>query len=138
MNISAEGDIHEAYSAFIILNKATPNFKSSKIEDLVYQFLIGDGLVTGVKAVDSASGMLQGDVSKNNIEYAIKSLDASILSLQQIDKLAQEIVKSKGEFDINKLRAKKEELRKKGRTRNKIRSVSQDNLNDLLELLELK
>lgn len=130
MKVSAEGDIHEAYASFIILNKSTPSFKSSDKEYLVYQFL-----KYGVANVDNISGLLQGDVSKGNIEYAIKSANASLLSLQQIDKLAQEIVKSKGRFDINKLKRKKEELRKKGRTRNKFQDKTQEELEELINLI---
>jgi O-succinylbenzoate synthase len=55
-----------------------------------------------VSQVDNISGLLQGDVSKDGIEYGIKSAGASTLGLAQMKKLAQEILATPG-FDKNKL-----------------------------------
>jgi len=41
-----------------------------------------------VAKVDDESGLLKGDVTVNQIEYAIKGVSASTLGIKQIKKLA--------------------------------------------------
>ena len=54
------------------LKKAEYDFQSSNREENVNYFM-----VLGVAEVDNVSGLLQGDVSDGQYEYAIKSADAS-------------------------------------------------------------
>lgn len=112
MKVSAEGDINEAYASIVLLNRYQPSFNNT-LEYNIEEFL-GE-----VAQVDNISGLLQGDVTKGNIEYGIKSAQASTLSLKQIINLAKQIV-SDDNFSIEKLKAKQEEFRQKGRLRNKI------------------
>jgi hypothetical protein len=81
-----------------------------------------DDYMREVGNVDSASGLLQGDVTVGNIEYAIKSANASIPGLAQFGKFAKEILADG--FDIQKLEEKKEILRKRGRLRNHLQTTS--------------
>lgn len=82
MTISAEGDINEAYAAFVFLNKTSPSFANNSMEYNI------DDFATGVAAVDNMSGLLRGDVTVDNIEYGIKSAGASTLGLKQMKTLA--------------------------------------------------
>jgi hypothetical protein len=114
MKVSAEGDINEAYAAIVLqrLGKTYNNGMEQNIDD--YMREVGN--------VDSASGLLQGDVTVGNIEYAIKSANASIPGLAQFGKFAKEILADG--FDIQKLEEKKEILRKRGRLRNHLQTTS--------------
>lgn len=86
--ISALGYLNEGYAAAVILNRASPSFKGVNIEKKVYDFLN-----SYVMNTDTISGLLQGDVSKNGVEYGIKSAGASALGLNQLEKIADEIIK---------------------------------------------
>lgn len=124
--VSALGDINEAYAAAIILNLPSPTFESD-LEQNIYDFL-----TSYVLDVDNVSGLLQGDVSKDNIEYGIKSAQASTLGLAQMKKLAQQIVQSGGTFDKEKLNAVKEKFRAKGKTRNNISKLVDKTFDQLI------
>ena len=128
MRVSAEGDINEAYAAFVILNRTKPPFDKDIEENL------NDFLVEGVAEVDNISGLLQGDVSANNIEYGIKSLGASTLSLKQIIKIANQVLAD--DFDQQKLLQIKQEFQAKGRTRNKAIKMMQSEVDNLVNLLQ--
>lgn len=71
-----------------------------------------------VAKVDNMSGLLAGDVTVGNIEYAIKSSDASMLSIRQMVLLAELIQKDiiKDLVDLNKY---KKLLSSKAKTRNR-------------------
>ena len=127
--VSSLGDINEAYAAVVILNQPTPTFKND-LEQNIYDFLVGF-----VSQVDNISGLLQGDVSKDGIEYGIKSAGASTLGLAQMKKLAQEILATPG-FDKNKLLEVKQRFAAKGKLRNKIERVVDDTWDELIDLIQ--
>ena len=111
--VSAEGDINEAYAAVVLLNKPIPGFVWSNID-----WNVGDFVQRYIADVDSASGLLEGDITVGNIEYAIKSADASMLGVKQMEKLAKNIVD--GEVrSLQDLRNYKKVLHDKGKKRNK-------------------
>lgn len=128
MRVSAEGDINEAYAAFVILNRFQPPFNKDMEENL------NDFLIEGVAEVDNISGLLQGDVTANNIEYGIKSLGASALSLKQIIQIANQILAE--DFDQQKLLQIKQEFQSKGRTRNKVIKMMQSEVDNLINLIQ--
>ena len=123
MKVSAEGDINEAYAAIVLqrLGKTYENDMEQNIQDYMEE----------VGKVDSASGLLQGDVTVGNIEYAIKSANASIPGLAQFTKFAKEILAD--DFNIKKLEEKKETLRKKGRLRNHLKTMTNEAASQLLQ-----
>lgn len=122
--VSARGDIAEAYSMFF-LKKAEYDFQSNNREENVNYFM-----VLGVAEVDNVSGLLQGDVSDGQYEYAIKSADASQMSIQQMIPLAEEIIRNES-YSLNDLKAQKEKLaKKKSRVRNQIRDGIGDAASD--------
>lgn len=129
--VSAEGDINEAYAGIVILNRTQPSFNSSNLEVNIGQFL------KEVEKVDNISGLLQGDITKGNIEYGVKSAQASALSLNQIIKLAYEIVSDEN-YSKEKLLQKQEQFRKKGRTRNRITNMVDKDLEDLLSAIKIE
>ena len=126
MKVSAEGDINEAYASFVILNQSSPSFNYSDIE-----YNIQDFMVKGVAEVDNMSGLLKGDVTKGNIEYGIKSANASTLSLNQIIKLANEIAND-ANYSKEKLLEKQEEFFRKKRIRNKIINLEENKIKELV------
>lgn len=111
MTVASEGDIHEAYAGIVILNNNEPTFRHGLEEN------IGD-FMDFVEQVDNISGMLEGDVTKNNIEYGIKSAGASTLGLKQMQTLAKQIL-ADANFNKEKLQAVQKKLHDKGKTRNK-------------------
>ena len=119
MKISAQGDINEAYAAFY-LNMIYNNFifdKNPDIEWLLNTFLLHDQY--GVTAVDSISGFFEGDVSINNIEYAIKSKGATSLSPEQVIRLAETIKDmSSEELTMEYIENLKREAHQAGKRRN--------------------
>lgn len=72
MQVSSEGDINEAYANFY-LKKLFSMFGVEMEKN------INDYMLQGVVNVDNVSGLLSGDISIGNIEYAIKSRGASAL-----------------------------------------------------------
>lgn len=108
MFVSSVGDLNESYAAYFIQNQSDPDFnRGHGIEILLDQFLLGSSytikngqLVStdsrSVQQVDSVSGLLQGDITKEidgkKIEYAVKSKGASMLSYEQIIATASAIV----------------------------------------------
>ena len=71
-----------------------------------------------VAKVDNESGLLAGDVTIGNIEYAIKSADASMLGIRQMVLLA-ELIQKDVIKDISDLLKYKQLLHNKARTRNR-------------------
>jgi len=115
--ISARGDIAEAYSMFF-LKKAEYDFQSANNEENINYFM-----VLGVQEVDNVSGLLQGDISSGKYEYAIKSADASYMSVQQMIPLAQKILNN-DKYSIIDLQKYKEKLaNKKAKLRNPIEQI---------------
>lgn len=120
--ISARGDIAEAYAMFF-LTKAKYDFNSANKEENINYFM-----VLGVQEVDNVSGLLQGDISSGRYEYAIKSADASYMSIQQMIPLAQDIV-TKNNYSLIDLNRTKEKLAsKKAKLRNPIEQVLEDKI----------
>lgn len=126
MTISAEGDINEAYAAFVFLNKVSPSFKRTM------EYNIGD-FAQGVAAVDNMSGLLKGDVSVGNIEYGIKSADASALGLKQMENLANQILME--DFGPDSLQKVQQKLASRAKTRNHISDLVNNTTDDLLEMI---
>lgn len=106
--VSARGDIAEAYSMFF-LKKAEYDFKSTNLEENIDYFMR-----LGVQEVDNVSGLLQGDISSGQYEYAIKSADASYMSIMQMIPLAESIL-TKPNFNLRdykeKLKKRKQKMR---------------------------
>ena len=122
--VSARGDIAEAYAMFF-LKKAQYNFQSSNLEENIHYFM-----TLGVANVDNVSGLLQGDVSDGKYEYAIKSANASYMSILQMITLAQDII-NKNKYSLSDLQKKKEDLAKqKQKIRNPISQVLEKELNE--------
>ena len=115
MRVAAGGDINEAYAA-IVLQRLGKTYDSGWMEQNIEDYM------EEVGKVDNISGLLEGDVTVGNMEYAIKSAGASILGISQFNDFAKEILKD--DFDLNKLKAKKEELHNKGQVRNILQSSS--------------
>lgn len=126
MVISAEGDINEAYAAFVFLNKASPSFKRSM------EYNVGD-FAQGIAAVDNMSGLLKGDVSVGNIEYGIKSAGASALGLKQMEMLATQILQE--DFSQESLQKIQQKMINRARTRNHIEDLIDNKTNSLLKSL---
>lgn len=117
--ISSEGDINETYAVIVLQNNRTPDFNNGDIELNVEEF------VTATFNVTNESGMLSGDTTINNIEYAIKSANASTLGISQLKKLANDIIKD-AYFDKQKMLDLKAKLKKQARTRNTANKVLKD------------
>lgn len=127
MKVSAAGDINEGYAAAVLLNKPIPSFAWHFID-----WNIGDFMECYVAKVDNMSGLLAGDVTVGNIEYAIKSSDASMLSIRQMVLLAELIQKDiiKDLVDLNKY---KKLLSSKAKTRNREIEWTAKQLNSLMD-----
>ena len=109
--VGSEGDLNETYANIIILNQPNPTFQGGTLNKYI------DDFMEKVAQVDSISGLLQGDISKNGIEYGIKSKGAQTLGLPQIYDLANQIVMTPN-FSIEELKAKKELFAEKGALKN--------------------
>lgn len=127
MTVSAEGDINEAYAAFVFLNKTSPSFKKA----LEYNI---DDFASGIAAVDNMSGLLKGDVSVGNIEYGIKSANASTLGLKQMEKLATQILSE--DFGPESLKKVQQAMINKAKTRNHISTLIDSTTDELIKILE--
>ncbi len=115
-----KGDIKEAYVAAIINRKG---FLSDFLEQNI------DDFMDYVSQVDSIPGMLQGDVTEtledgSTIEYAVKSGNASFMSLNLAINLAIEILTAQPPFDINALAEKKKQYAKDILPRNQQVTIS--------------
>lgn len=83
-----KGDLNEAYLYFFLNEKRTEKFDFNKnIEHNVDIFM-----KQGVALVDNISGFLKGDLKVGNINYAIKSQNASIMGYRQIIRFAEAII----------------------------------------------
>ena len=75
-----------------------------------------------VAKVDNESGLLKGDVTVGQIEYAIKGVQASTLGLTQVIQIAQTIL-SKTTYIRKDLQEQKKEFHKRTGTRNHIEKM---------------
>ena len=117
VSVSSLGDINQAYATFA-LNHLNEHFKTENIEQKVKTFLFGIDGIRGVFGVDNESGLLAGDAYINDkmnqqIAAAIKSDRASVMSINQILKLAEIIVEQKGKFGKSNLQEIKSYLHNK-------------------------
>lgn len=110
--ISAQGDINEGYAAALLSDMNNPGSWGTDLEWQVYTFLM-----EYVANVDNQSGLLRGDITVGNVEYAVKSAGASTLGLTQLKVLAQTIVADPN-YDITKLKALQKQLEMEARVRN--------------------
>lgn len=108
------GDINEAYASFMLLNNEIPTFDNDT-EQNVEDYMMDP--TSGVGQVDNTSGLLQGDVSKDGIEYAIKSAGASALGLSQVEELARKIVNQAGQYKLEDLKQQQKAYKLLGVTR---------------------
>lgn len=124
MQVSAKGDINEAYAAFFLNmiyreNFIFPDSAHNIGQEYHVEYFMTDEQY-GIKAVDSVSGLLQGDISIQlsnglSLEFAAKSKDASALGFSQVINLATAIVTgdngiTKEEITMEWLRSYKEGL----------------------------
>ena len=141
MLISSQGDIKESYASFYLMNKFQPPFsKNSYIETLLNDFLTS--YPSGVKYVDNISGLLEGDITIGNIQYAVKSKGASSLGYNQIIELAQYIDQQEEDFLYDYLKNYKQFLHEKGVQRNdpelqlakdRLNSISQQEIDQIIK-----
>lgn len=84
--VSSFGSINEAYATLLLHQ----HFNATNIpEDNIEQFM------NNVMKVTNLSGTLQGDTTVNNMQLAIKSSQATTLSIKQLYEIAQNIVQNK-------------------------------------------
>ena len=132
MKVSARGDISEAY-AYFFFSKHEYDFK------IADEYSVDIFMEKGVGSVDAISGLLRGDISDvdNNIEYSIKSADASFMGIPQLITLANNIM-TKGTYDIQTLKGYKNQLetpKNKQKIRNPIERGIKEPLNMMLDQL---
>lgn len=85
--VSGAGPLGEAYVAFFINEYIFPK----QIEKAVKTFILDDKM--GVAAVDNASGLLKGDVSKGIYQLGVKAKGAQALGYTEIIRYAEEMLK---------------------------------------------
>lgn len=118
-SVNKRGDIKEAYAS-VILDRQINSiklFNDEKLDNNVHSFM------EQVAKVDNESGLLKGDVTVGQIEYAIKGASASTLGLKQIIEVAQTIL-NKTNYLKSDLKNQKEEFHKKAVTRNHIENLA--------------
>lgn len=113
--VSGAGVLGEAYFSFYINEYTFTTF----IEEAVGDFITNPSY--GAIQVDNASGFLQGDVSKNGIEYGVKARGASALGYSDIITYAQEMLAAPDLMEylvgIDGKGGLKEKLREAGKVR---------------------
>lgn len=122
--VGTQGDIKEAYASVILdpsIN-SIKNFNDRKLDNNVHNFM------QQLEKVDSESGLLKGDVTVGQVEYAIKGVAASTLGLQQIIQVAESII-GKTHYLKKDLEKQKEQFHKKAGTRNHIQKMGIKTMN---------
>lgn len=84
--VSSFGSINEAYATLLLHEHFT---HSNVPEDNMEQFM------SYVMQVTNLSGTLEGDTTVNNMQMAVKSNQATTLSIEQLFNMAQEIINNK-------------------------------------------
>ena len=129
--VSARGDIAEAYAGFFLIPQLKYFFDRGLEENINYF------MVEGVSKVDNISGLLQGDISRTiggvSYEYAIKSADASYMSVKQMISLAQKILSNDKSKFVNLKQYKNYLASRKAKIRNPIESSIVKKLSDDIE-----
>ena len=135
--VNKQGDIKEAYASVILDRQinSTKLFNDEKLDNNVHQFMLE------VAKVDSESGLLKGDVTVGQTEYAIKGVAASTLGLQQVIQVAQTIL-GKATYTKEDLQKQKEDFHKKAGTRNHVQTMGRKTFkkwnDDLAKIIETK
>ena len=135
--VNKQGDIKEAYASVILDRQinSVKLFNDEKLDNNVHQFMLE------IAKVDNESGLLKGDVTVGQTEYAIKGVAASTLGLQQIIQVAQTIL-GKATYIKEDLQKQKEEFHKIARTRNHVQTMGINTFNkwnkDLAKIIEAK
>ncbi len=119
--VSSAGDIKEAYASIVLKREinSVKLFNDKKLDNNVHSFM------EQVAKVDNESGLLAGDVTVGQIEYAIKGIFAQTLGMNQIVAVAQEIL-DKANYSKKDLKNKKDDFHKKAGTRNKIEKLAKE------------
>lgn len=125
IRVSSAGSIDEAYANFRI-TRETNWVKSRGMEEKIQYFA-----QEGVLKVTNLSGVLQGDVSFQGTEYAIKGIGASTMGLEQLSRLANQI-KAEGQSfstkDLTQIRDSQ-----KGYEINKVSTFINKTANNLID-----
>ena len=91
--------------------------------------------------VDNESGLLKGDVTVGQIEYAIKGVSASTLKMNQVIQLAEKIC-GKQVYTKKDLEEQKQDYHKKMKTRNHIQKIARNSFSkkqkELADRIEAK
>ena len=136
MRVSARGDIAEAYAFFFLIES---EYKFNHNDNKNKEHNIDDFMRNGVANVNNISGLLRGDIESadGSIQYAIKSLNASYMSISQMITLAKTIISSKKEFTVNDLRGYKKSLQtRKQKVRNALKtSLTNQISSDIQEMI---
>lgn len=125
------GDLGESYLSFLMSEERTNLFKGNMEPD------IDIFMLQGVALVDNISGVLKGDFSIGDIDYAAKAEGASMMGYRQVINLALEIAASTPDHVVQIMKREygkilKQEQSGKGRRNKLIDSL--DGLED--ELLQ--
>lgn len=110
--VSSFGSINEAYTTLLLHQ----HFNATNVpEDNMEQFM------NYVMKVTNLSGTLEGDTTVNNMQIAVKSNQATTLSIEQLYKMAQDIIKNK----LNNFKAIQDYLvQKKKQNKNAQRAIN--------------
>lgn len=91
----AEGDISEAYAYFFYTGGGQGQNPNTLFLGKVYNRNMDYFIREGVANVDNISGLYTSDVSTDEYDYAVKSLDASLPGFRQMITLATQILNNK-------------------------------------------
>lgn len=118
-SVGQQGDIKEAYASILLDRKinSVKLFDDEKLDNNVHSFM------EELAKVDDESGLLKGDVTVGQIEYAIKGVKASTLGLSQIINVAKTILE-KTFYVKEDLEQQKKDFHEKAHARNKIKSFA--------------
>lgn len=111
LTISTEGDVNEAYAAIVLNRQIEEKFNTTDVEKNISEF------APYIVDVDNISGLLQGDITDGDVEYAIKSAQAGMLGVSQMINMAKRILNNT-KFNKQTLKNEKAKLAAKGKTRN--------------------
>lgn len=123
--VQSKGSIEEAYTALAISRNVKFSNGGWTETD------IGTFVKQGIMQVDNASGRLKGDFAVDDIEYAVKSLDASMVGIRQFIPLAEMVLMK--DFTLEKLKQTKNEDEEKARPINVIGTILTNEVNNLIE-----
>ncbi len=121
--VGQRGDIKEAYSSIVLDRQINEKklFNDEKLDNNVHAFM------EELAKVDDESGLLKGDVTVGQVEYAIKGASAKTMGLQQTITVAQKIIETfeNGEkYTKRNLQEQKQEFHKAAKSRNHIEQIS--------------